>query len=161
MMWTTIEKIMAFAGLFLLVETSIASGQIFQWTDVKGVIHFTDNLASVPEWIRSSSTLIVRKDMISNSHASVTAIAPLPPAEISWAKNPLVVVNSNLQQPSLHPCAFGGHCKPAFRPNFTDRRYIHPSVFDGSSRRYVRRRTFIVVLMLRAWDLRRCRAVMI
>jgi hypothetical protein len=23
--------------------------------------------------------------------------------------------------------------------NFTDRRYIHPSVFDGSSRRYVRR----------------------
>lgn len=160
MMWTTIEKIMAFAGLFLLVETSIASGQIFQWTDVKGVIHFTDNLASVPEWIRSSSTLIVRKDMVSNSHASVTAIAPLPPAEISWAKNPLdaereplattvvtyapqevniVVVNSNLQQPSLHPCAFGGHCKPAFRPDFTDRRYIHPSVFDGASRRYVRR----------------------
>ena len=43
MMWTTIGKIMAVAGLSLLVETSIASGQIFQWTDVKGIIHFTDN----------------------------------------------------------------------------------------------------------------------
>jgi len=88
-MWTTIEKIMAFAGLFLLVETSIASGQIFQWTDVKGVIHFTDNSDSIPESIRNSSTLIVRKDMVSNSHSSVTAIAPLPAAEISGAKNSL------------------------------------------------------------------------
>ena len=160
MMWTTIEKIMAFAGLFLLVETSLASGQIYQWTDIKGVIHFTDNLASVPESIRNSSTLIVRKDMVSDSHPSVTAIAPPPAAEISAAKNSLdaereplattvvnyapqevnvVVVNSDSRQPNLHPCAFGGHCKPAFRPDFTDRRYIHPSVFDGSSRRYGRR----------------------
>ena len=43
MMWTPIGKIMALAGLSLLGETSIASGQIFQWTDVKGIIHFTDN----------------------------------------------------------------------------------------------------------------------
>jgi len=159
MMWTTIEKIMAFAGLFLLVETSIASGQIFQWTDVKGVIHFTDNSDSIPESIRNSSTLIVRKDMVSNSHSSVTAIAPLPAAEISGAKNSLdaereplattlvtyapqeviVVVNSNSGQPNVHPCNFGSNCKPVFRPEFTDRRYIHPSVFEGGSRRYVRR----------------------
>ena len=74
MMWTTIEKIMAFAGLFLLVETSIASGQIFQWTDVKGVIHFTDNSDSIPESIRNSSTLIVRKDMDTKKHSSVTIL---------------------------------------------------------------------------------------
>jgi Domain of unknown function (DUF4124) len=159
MMWTAIGKLIALAGLLLLVETSIASGQIFQWTDVKGVIHFTDNPHSIPESIRNSSALIVRKDMVSNSHSSVTATAPLPAAEISGTKNPLdaereplattvvtyapqeviVVVNSNSGQPNLHPCNFGNHCKPAFRPDVTDRRYIHPSVFDGGSRRYVRR----------------------
>ena len=159
MIWTTIGKFMAFAGLFLLVETSIASGQVFQWTDIKGIIHFTDNPYSIPESIRNSSALIVRKDMVSNSHSSVTAFAPLPAMEVSGATNPLdaereplattvvtyapqeviVVVNSNSGQPNLHPCNFGSNCKPAFRPDFTDRRYIHPSVFDGGSRRYVRR----------------------
>ncbi len=49
MMWTTIGKIMALAGLSLLGETSIASRQIFQWTDVKGIIHFTDNPDSIPD----------------------------------------------------------------------------------------------------------------
>ena len=159
MIWTTIGKIMALAGLSLLMETSIASAQIFQWTDVKGVIHFTDNPYSIPESIRNSSALIVRKDMDTKSHSSVTTFDPLPAAEISSATNPLdadpkpiattvvtyapqeviVVVNSNSGQPNVHPCNFGSHCKPAFRPDFTDRRYIHPSVFDGGSRRYVRR----------------------
>jgi hypothetical protein len=159
MMWTTIEKIMAFAGLFLLVETSIASGQIFQWTDVKDVIHFTDNSDSIPESIRNSSTLIVRKDMDTKKHSSVTIFDPLRAPEISSATSPfdadpkpiattvvtyppqevIVVVNPNSGQPSVHPCNFGSNCKPAFRPDFTDRRYIHPSVFEGGSRRYVRR----------------------
>ena len=96
--------------------------------------------------------------MVSNSHSSVTAFAPLPAMEVSGA-NPLdaereplattvvtyapqeviVVVNSNSGQPNLHPCNFGSNCKPAFRPDFTDRRYIHPSVFEGGLRRYVRR----------------------
>ena len=53
MIWTTVGKIMALAGLSLLMETSIASAQIFQWTDVKGVIHFTDNPYSIPESIRN------------------------------------------------------------------------------------------------------------
>ena len=158
MIWTAIGKLVVLAGLFLLVEASIANGQVFQWRDIKGIIHFTDNPDSIPESIRNSSTLIVRKDMVSNSHSSVTAFAPLPAMEVSGA-NPLdaereplattvvtyapqeviVVVNSNSGQPNLHPCNFGSNCKPAFRPDFTDRRYIHPSVFEGGLRRYVRR----------------------
>jgi Domain of unknown function (DUF4124) len=63
MILPTVIKIMALAGLSLLMETSIASAQIFQWTDVKGVIHFTDNPYSIPESIRNTSALIVRKDM--------------------------------------------------------------------------------------------------
>ena len=75
MIWTTVGKIMALAGLSLLMESSIASAQIFQWTDVKGVIHFTDNPYSIPESIRNSSALIVRKDMDTNSHpSSVTSL---------------------------------------------------------------------------------------
>ena len=157
MIWTTVGKIMALAGLSLLIESSIASAQIFQWTDVKGIIHFTDNPYSIPESIRNSSALIVRKDMDTNSHSSsVTSFEPLPAVEISSATNPsdpiattvvtyapqevIVVVNSNLgPQPNNHPCKFGSNCKPALRPDFTDRRYIHPSVFDGGSHRYIRR----------------------
>jgi Domain of unknown function (DUF4124) len=87
MIWTTVGKIMALAGLSLLMETSIASAQIFQWTDVKGVIHFTDNPDSIPESIRNSSALIVRKDMDTKSHCWVTTFDPLPAAEISSATN--------------------------------------------------------------------------
>ena len=157
MIWPTVIKIMALAGLSLLMETSIASAQIFQWTDVKGVIHFTDNSYSIPESIRNSSALIVRKDMDTKKHSSVTIFDPLPAPEISSATSPFdadpkpiattvvtyarqeVVVNPNSGQPSVHLCNFGSNCKPAFRPDFTDRRYIHPSVFEGGSRRYVRR----------------------
>jgi hypothetical protein len=74
MIWPTVIKIMALAGLSLLMETSIASAQIFQWTDVKGVIHFTDNPYSIPESIRNSSALIVRKDMDTKKHSSVTIL---------------------------------------------------------------------------------------
>jgi hypothetical protein len=159
MMWTTIGKITLLAGLFLLVETSIASAQIFQWTDGRGVIHFTDNPYSIPESIRNFSALIVRKDMNTKSHSSVTAFDSFPAAETSGTTSPLdtepesiatpvvtyapqeviVVVNSDSRPPNVRPCKFGSNCKPVFRPDFTDRRYIHPSVFDGSSRRYVRR----------------------
>jgi len=159
MIWPTVIKIMALAGLSLLMKTSIASAQIFQWTDVKGVIHFTDNPYSIPESLRNSSALIVRKDMDTKKHSSVTIFDPLRAPEISSATSPfdadskpiattvvtyppqevIVVVNSNLQQPNVHRCNFGSNCKPAFRPDFTDRRYIHPSVFEGGSRRYARR----------------------
>ena len=150
MMWTTIGKITILAGLSLLVETSMASAQIFQWTDPKGVINFTDNAYSIPESIRNSPALIVRKDMATKSPSSVTTFDPLPAAETSGATSPLgaepksiatpvvtyvpqeviVVVNSDSRQPNAHPCKFGNNCKPVFRPGFADRRYIHPSVFE-------------------------------
>jgi hypothetical protein len=155
-----VEKIMACARLFLLVETRMASGQIFNGRTSKASSISPTTRTRSPSRFETPQRSSSAKTWFSNSHSSVTAIAPLPAAEISGAKNPLdaereplattvvtyalqevniVVVNSNLQQPNLHPCAFGGHCKPAFRPDFTDRRYIHPSVFDGSSRCYARR----------------------
>jgi len=93
------------------------------------------------------------------SHSAVTTFDALPAAEVLSTTNSLdadpkpiattvvtyapqeviVVVNSNSPQPNVHPCNFGNHCKPASRPDFTDRRYIHPSVFDGGSRRSIRR----------------------
>jgi uncharacterized protein DUF4124 len=131
MIWTTVGKIVALAGLSLLIESSIASAQIFQWTDVKGIIHFTDNPYSIPESIRNSSALIVRKDMDTNSHSSsVTSFEPLPAVEISSATNPsdpiatavvtyapqevIVVVNSNLRQPNNHPCKLEAIANPPF-----------------------------------------------
>jgi hypothetical protein len=52
-MWTTFAKLVILAGLSLFIQSSPASGQIFQWTDPKGVIHFTDNPYSISESIRT------------------------------------------------------------------------------------------------------------
>jgi hypothetical protein len=39
MMWTTIGRLMALTGLFFLMESSIASAQIFQWTRLSSRFH--------------------------------------------------------------------------------------------------------------------------
>jgi len=52
-MWTTFTKLMILGGLSLLIQSSLASAQIFQWTDSEGVIHFTDNPYLISESIRS------------------------------------------------------------------------------------------------------------
>ena len=159
MIWTTVGKIVALAGLSLLMESSIASAQIFQWTDVKGIIHFTDNPYSIPESIRNSSALIVRHDLDVKSQAPKvtpvplatpsalnqpeeetyqigTAVATYAPQEVNEV-NMVVVETSDSRRPATPPCKFGSNCKPAFRANFDNRQYIHPSVFDGGSRQYI------------------------
>ncbi len=154
MMRTTLARLTALAGLLLLLEAGSATAQIFQWTDAKGVIHFTDNPYAIPAPIRNSPSLIVRKDLETGSHsppaafearsvpenssATIVSDANPEPTEPTAIAAPqevnIVVVNSNLRPPSNHGCNSGGNCKPSIRPYFTDRRYIHPSVFDGSSR---------------------------
>src|SRR5690554_5085533 len=54
------------AGSMLLLAGLLYAGpvaaQIYQWTDQKGVIHFTDDPEQVPESVRSSGSLIIRGD---------------------------------------------------------------------------------------------------
>jgi hypothetical protein len=150
-MWKTFAKLTILAGLSPLIQSSLASAQILQWTDSKGVIHFTDNPYLISESIRSLPTFTVRRDLDTKNNPSAEISAPLPALADSIATNRLdtgpnqtetsvetyapqevniVVSNSNLQQANARPCKFI-NCKPVFRPNFDDRHYIHPSVFDG------------------------------
>jgi len=151
-------------GLALLLSfPSFLRAELFQWTDGRGVIHFTDHLESVPEPLRNSPRLIVRQDL---AKGEVSSTAPTPPVlttgepvaqpkaieeiEPEPAKvipqvvhyqpqySTVVVVNTIVHQPRKKKfCAIPEGCPPAFRPNFNDRRYIHPSVFDGGSRQYI------------------------
>lgn len=142
--------------LFLLLPLPLLGGEFYQWTDSEGVIHFTDSLTSVPESLRNSPQLLVRKDSDLKGNLSEIPVDPIepeslvqepPPAEPEAAQPPqpviynpqtfnIIVVNSGVHRFKKRPCR-GGDCRPVFRPNFNDRRYIHPSVFDGGSRQYI------------------------
>ncbi len=159
-MWTTFAKLTILAGLSLFIQSGLASAQIFQWTDPRGVIHFTDNPQSISDSIRSLPTFTIRRDLVTKNNPPAETFAPLPaladpnttnqsdtapnqaettletyaPSEV----NTVVVSNANSRPANIHRCKFG-NCKPAFRPNFDNRQYIHPSVFDGGPRSRVRR----------------------
>ena len=148
-----------------LLSPALSDAEVFQWTDARGVIHWTDNLASVPESVRASPGLIIRQDIavkaISSEISSQPENAnlqpplqpqppevvgpsgseqkPLPPTNIHYNPQPvtIVVVNSTVHHPRKHPCHSPDGCQGVFRPNFDDRRYIHPSVFNGGSRQYI------------------------
>ena len=148
-------------SLFLLMLSTLffhspLGAQLFQWTDNRGVIHFTDNLHSVPASLRASPLLIIREDIdIRGVNSSEPVWAPDVPEVVSSPEpeppkvappvihySPqdiaIVVVNSIVHHPRRHPCPGPARCQPqVFRPNFDDRRYIHPSVFNGGSRQYI------------------------
>lgn len=152
-------------GLFVLGASNLVTGEIYQWTDARGVIHFTDNLSAVPDAVRRSPELVVRRDietetMSAGTDDPLTEKKPTresdttkkkspetvsvdsgkgAPAGVSYHSEPvtIVVVNSILRRPGKHPCHAKGNCQPAFRPDFNDRRHIHPSVFGGGARQYI------------------------
>jgi hypothetical protein len=144
-------------GLALLISSNAATNEIYQWTDINNVIHFTDNLSAIPEAARNSSSFVVRRDLPRTPNtpevrqmpaepliqAEATRI-PEPialPSEITAVYAPqdvtIVVVDWAIPPPRHAPCKFGAHCRPVFRPDFNNRQYIHPSVFNGGSRQYV------------------------
>ena len=159
-------------GTLLFLPAGLLRAEVFQWTDSRGVIHFTDNLHSVPEFVRRSSHLTIRGDSdIGRSFSEIpipseTAQqepvseakaeemlspqgpepAKVPPLVVHY--NPqhttIVVVNSIVRQPSKRSCeATAQSCPPSgFRPSFDDRRYIHPSVFDGGPQQYIQPELF-------------------
>ncbi|MBI4529644.1 MAG: DUF4124 domain-containing protein [Deltaproteobacteria bacterium] len=149
-------------SLFLLGLPLNLNGQIFQWTDHRGVIHFTDNPHSLPAHVKDSPYLVVRRELRTENVSAIpidavtfsSDVPSIRPAEIvpsseSGTTGPegvnyntenttIVVVNSITVRPHRHkPCPIPAGCRPAFHPNFDDRKYIHPSVFDGGSRQYI------------------------
>lgn len=140
--------------LLLLPVTSLRA-ELYQWTDARGTVHFTDNLHTVPELLRNSPHLIIRQDSWSEkSSLSSTPPETLPPEEALGPKevepaksappiihyNPqqttIVVVNTIVTRPRDRVCIVG--CpRPLPRFNFDDRRYIHPSVFNGGTHQYI------------------------
>ncbi len=140
--------------LFTWIPPLFSMGEVFQWTDSRGIIHFTDNYQAVPEPLRDSPRLIVREDLPISGEFSETSPRsekarkePVPETRALERTSPpepepekpgpqiinnsqhfttIVVVNSFLKRPRKNRCLLPGGCRPAFRPNFKDRRFIHP-----------------------------------
>lgn len=152
-------------GTVFLLSPALSHAEVFQWTDARGVIHWTDNLHSVPDSLRGSPGLIIRQDLDVKrasweifdqaEYRNTEAISPPKTAEIHRPTEPeqktaapptiqyspqftnVVVINSTVLHPKKHRCPSSQGCQGTFRPNFDDRRYIHPSVFDGGSRQFI------------------------
>jgi hypothetical protein len=150
-----------FLAVFLLMRSSVAGADLFQWTDPSGVIHFTDNPYALPESVRNSAMLVVRKDFLISSGSgpeTTPTVESIPltgkpeakkdpeldsklPGVTAVTTSPqeitVLIVNSNVRRTKIKPCGSSHNCKPGFRPDFNNRQYIHPSVFSGGSRQYI------------------------
>lgn len=159
------KKLRFFFWIFFFLVPTLLRAELFQWTDPRGVVHFTDNLHSVPEHLRNSPHLIIRQELAVKRGSSETSTlsenarqesvsepktaAVVPPPEPEPTKgappviyyNPqyftIVVVDSIVRRPKNRVCLIAESCRPVFRPNFADRRYIHPTVFTGGSRQFI------------------------
>jgi Domain of unknown function (DUF4124) len=160
--------------VLLILWPSFIGAEIYQWTDPRGVIHFTDNFSSIPDSLRNSPNLIIRhetptrgkfSEVPSAAESRVKEVTPPPQLsevgsrelELSEFSPPviynspppvvyyipqdvqIVVVNPVVGHPHGKFCPTPGACGRVFRPNFNDRRFVHPSVFNGGSRQFVRR----------------------
>lgn len=157
--------------LFMLFffSPALSSAEVFQWTDSRGVIHLTDNPYSVPESLRGSPSLIIRRDLDPKTPSEIPhypeiaseepplqskppeAVGPpeseqktVAPTNIQYNSQNIniVVINSVFHHPRRHSCPNPQGCQGTFQPNFEDRRYIHPSVFNGGSRQFVQPELF-------------------
>ena len=156
--------------MLLLFFPTLSSAEVFQWTDSRGIIHLTDNMHSVPESLRGSPSLIIRQDFnaqrtppgISSQPENKSEEPPSQPKSPEVVSPPeseqktvappkldyhpqfinIVVVNSVVHHPRKHLCPSPQGCQGAFQPNFEDRRYIHPSVFNGGSRQFIQPELF-------------------
>jgi hypothetical protein len=145
-------------AIFGSLPSRLAQAQVFQWTDDRGVLHVTDNPYSIPESVRNSSLLIVRTDWHTSSGPADRRPDPppapvqpgateetesherrlSPPPHVIYAPQELnIVVVHHARSHKKNPCRAAGECKAIFRPDFTNRRYVHPSVFTGGSRQYI------------------------
>jgi hypothetical protein len=142
---------------FLLTEPIVLAGDLFQWTDATGVLHFTDDVTVIPEVFRQSSHFTVRKNFFSPAPASAVKpwiTDPLPPAKPQLTETfngftnepaetfvtdspeepTIIVVNSITQGPAKKFCHDSSSCKPGSRRNFTHSRPIHRPIVHGNYR---------------------------
>lgn len=155
----TTTKLIALLALTLFTQVGIAGAEIFQWTDARGILHFTDNPYSIPENIRNSSTLIVRNDLHQAGGSSSQPAEPVAPWAISSqadeagsdARRPLshivtysapeaniIIVNPN-PRVKKNPCVSVHDCRAAFHPERSKRWHIHTSTLNRRSGRSLRR----------------------
>ncbi|MBI2349633.1 MAG: DUF4124 domain-containing protein [Deltaproteobacteria bacterium] len=147
-----------------LFSPAYSPAEVYQWIDARGVIHLTDNLHSVPEPVRGSPGLMIRRDFeMTGTSSGVfsppedSAAEPATPPKTAEAAPPaepeqkpvapvnvfysrretVVVINSTVIQTRKPRCHAPGGCQGTFRPNPADRRYIHPSAFSGGSRQFI------------------------
>ena len=131
--------------------------EVYQWFDSTGGIHFTDDYYATPVALRGTPDLIVRADLDSKERFVNAKTISATPIQERWAgttdnyeqssqyadlnsdsfatpQNVIVVVNDSLP---IKPCLHG--CGARFKPDFNDRQYIHPSVFNAPARQYIHR----------------------
>ena len=150
------SKLVAIAWMVFFLPAPGLGSEIFQWTDSSGVIHFTDDYYATPVALRGTPDLIVRTDLgrqqfVEPQTVSGTAVqerwvtnteiqgqssryADLNSDNFEPAQNVIVVVNDSLP---ANPCLHG--CRVRFKPDFNDRQYIHPSVFNAPARQSIHR----------------------
>ena len=162
------SKLVAIAWMVFFLPAPGLGSEVFQWIDSSGVIHFTDDYYATPVGLRDTPKLIVRADLgkerpvdsnTTGSTAIQTNVVREKPQD-RWGNNSenyepssryvdassdsfeppqnvIVVVNDSLP---TKPCRHS--CTGRFKPDFNDRQYIHPSVFNAASRRYIQRALF-------------------
>jgi hypothetical protein len=146
-----------FSCLFLLIFAPSAAGQLFQWTDFQGTVHFTDNFLAVPESVRRSSDLLIRHDwgrseVSAQSTSEPFSTEPAPNVPVPETPRPpegkadpvnqiiyyrpqqitIVQITKIVRsrEPELTPT-------PRAKRSFDDRQFIHPSVFGGSPQPHI------------------------
>ena len=97
-MWTTFAKLTILAGLSLFIQSGLASAQIFQWTDPRGVIHFTDNPQSISDSIRSLPTFTIRRDLVTKNNPPAETLPLFPPWRIRTQQTSQIPLQIKLKQ---------------------------------------------------------------
>src|SRR5512145_1766085 len=78
-----------FANLLLADFDRALAGEIFQWVDSRGVIHFTDDYARIPVDVRGTPDLIVRHAFAESEQKPPSVLAEksepgIPPTELHY-----------------------------------------------------------------------------
>jgi len=149
--------------LLLWVSPGYSIGEVYQWTDPRGVIHFSDNLNSVPVALWESPQLIVRRDLFvhetlagpaaQQQYPQESRFEPTAPQSHPVEFNPtiiyspqtttnIVVINSGFRRVRRRPFPVHRHHGPSFERKFKDRQYIHPEAHSGRRRQYIHPEAF-------------------
>jgi hypothetical protein len=99
-----VKTAISLLGLFLLMHSLAFGVDLFQWTDARGVIHFTDSFDSVPELVRQSASLIVRPGFFSPADQSKSR--PSFPERLSATRPPEPNQDSQLIANDIGPRSY-------------------------------------------------------